>query len=39
MEKATALSIEVNTERGLIKYYLKETPGFIWLMTGNAATK
>jgi len=29
----------VNTERGFKKYSLKEVPGFIWLMTGIAATK
>jgi hypothetical protein len=30
---------EMNSERGFEKYHLKETPGFIWLMTGIAATK
>jgi hypothetical protein len=29
----------VNTERGFKKYCLKEVPGFIWLMTGIAATE
>jgi hypothetical protein len=29
---------EVNIEMGFKKYHLKETPGFIWLMTGIAAT-
>ena len=31
--------IEVNTERGFKKYHLKETPGFIWLMSRISATK
>jgi hypothetical protein len=30
---------EVNAERGFKKYHLKEAPGFIWLVTGIAATK
>jgi hypothetical protein len=37
--KLLVAPIEVNTERGFKKYHLKETPGFIWLMTGIAATK
>jgi len=31
--------VEVNSERGFEKYHLKESPGFIWLMTGIAAIK
>jgi hypothetical protein len=31
--------IEVNTEREFKKYCLKQASGFIWLMSGIAATK
>jgi len=31
--------VEENSGRGFEKYHLKETPGFIRLMTGIAATK
>jgi hypothetical protein len=37
--KLLLATIEVNTESGFKNYRLKETPGFIWRMTGIAATK